>query len=210
MTEIFRGCSCWRLPLWLNLKRCDWTWSVVTEREALWLNMKRCDWTWSIVTEGEALWLNVKRCDWTWSVAYWPSSVNSFLHTAGKFRFHAMVSLAAVSVHASTLSKLKKNPRVSDQNGISLQWYIVKIYHSGRKPSKCNNSDVDNNENVPLSETTVRMGNTTLVITTRKTGTVWHILFLVTGQVFHLHLRSQKRVNMLPVARRETVLPVAR
>ena len=27
--------------------------------------------------------------------------------------------------------------RVSDQNGIFLQWYIVEIYHSGQKPSIC-------------------------------------------------------------------------
>ena len=27
--------------------------------------------------------------------------------------------------------------RVSDQNGAYLQWYIVEIYHSGRKPSIC-------------------------------------------------------------------------
>ena len=28
-----------------------------------------------------------------------------------------------------------QSPRVSNQNGVSLQWYIVKIYHSGQKPS---------------------------------------------------------------------------
>ena len=30
--------------------------------------------------------------------------------------------------------------RVYDQNGVSLQWYIVEIHHSGQKPSKYNGS----------------------------------------------------------------------
>ena len=30
--------------------------------------------------------------------------------------------------------------RVFDQNGVSLQWYIVKNYNSGRKPSICSPS----------------------------------------------------------------------
>ena len=41
--------------------------------------------------------------------------------------------------------------------------------------------------------------DTPLFIATRRTGTAWHIISLVTGEVSHSHLHSQKWVNLVMI-----------
>ena len=60
------------------------------------------------------------------------------LHSADSFISPTMHSKEIVTTNES--ENLEAIPRVSDQNGISLQWYIVEIYHSGQKPLICNYS----------------------------------------------------------------------
>ena len=53
------------------------------------------------------------------------------------------LTLGSKNIDDCCILSINSKSRVSEQNGISLQWYIVEIYHSGQKPvaNSLNNYD---------------------------------------------------------------------